>query len=89
MNRETPKLDTTLVQRKGMAEKPADMAVASTTVAPAKAAIPSDEAKTRSLTLRLSEAQYDRLRKFAFDRRLTHQAVIEAALMAYLDRNQG
>ena len=44
------------------------------------------EAKTRALTLKLSETQYERLRRFAFDRRLTHQKVIEDALVEYLTR---
>lgn len=44
------------------------------------------EPRTKSLTLRLSESQYQRLRRFAFDRGSSHQDVIEAALMAHLDK---
>ena len=44
------------------------------------------EPRTKSLTLRLSEPRYQRLRRFAFDRDASHQEVIEAALIAYLDR---
>jgi hypothetical protein len=44
------------------------------------------EPRAKSLTLRLSESQYERLRRFAFERRLSHQDVIERALMACLDQ---
>ncbi len=44
------------------------------------------EPRTKSLTLRLSESQYQRLRRFAFDRGASHQDVIEAALMEHLDK---
>lgn len=47
------------------------------------------EPRTKSLTLRLSELRYQRLRRFAFERDASHQEVIEAALMAYLDREGG
>ena len=47
------------------------------------------EPRTKSLTLRLSEPRYQRLRRFAFDRDASHQEVIEAALIAYLDREGG
>jgi hypothetical protein len=46
----------------------------------------SREARAKSLTLRLSEPQYERLRRFAFERRLSHQDIIERGLMEYLDR---
>lgn len=58
--------------------------------APAPARTASDaEPRTKSLTLRLSEARYQRLRRFAFERDASHQEVIEAALMAYLEREGG
>lgn len=44
------------------------------------------EPRTKSLTLRLSESQYQRLRRFAFDRGSSHQDVIEAALITHLDK---
>jgi predicted transcriptional regulator len=50
---------------------------------------PASEPRTTSLTLRLTDRQYARLRQFAFDRRTTHQAVLEAALTAYLDKENG
>jgi hypothetical protein len=37
--------------------------------------------------LRLSESQYERLRRFAFEHRLSHQDIIEAALMTHLDNH--
>ena len=38
--------------------------------------------------LRLSETQYERLRLFAFERRLSHQDIIESALLGYLDQQE-
>ena len=56
---------------------------------PAPASTPTSEREPRakSLTLRLSETQYERLRRFAFEHRLSHQDIIEAALMAHLDKH--
>jgi predicted DNA binding CopG/RHH family protein len=44
------------------------------------------DGSTRSLTLNLSEAQYERLRRSAFERRLSYQELVERALRAYLDQ---
>ncbi len=57
------------------------------TQAPTPAAVPEREPRAKSLTLRLSESQYERLRRFAFERRLSHQDIIEAALMTHLDNH--
>jgi hypothetical protein len=52
-------------------------------------------AYVHTLSLRLTSEQYRRLRKFVTthedktDRRITHQAVLEAALADYLDRHKG
>jgi hypothetical protein len=46
------------------------------------------EPRAKSLTLRLSETQYERLRRFAFESRLSHQDIIEGALLAYLDQKE-
>ena len=46
------------------------------------------EPRAKSLTLRLSEAQYERLRRFAFDRRLSHQDILERAMVEFLDRQE-
>jgi len=46
------------------------------------------EPRAKSLTLRLSETQYERLRRFAFERRLSHQDIIEGALLVYLDQQE-
>jgi hypothetical protein len=46
------------------------------------------EPRTKSLTLRLSEGQYERLRRFAFERRLSHQDIIERGLVEYLDQRE-
>jgi hypothetical protein len=47
---------------------------------------PSSDVYTKSLTLHMSEVQYERLRRFAFDRRLGYQEVVERALRAYLNQ---
>lgn len=49
-------------------------------------ATPASEPRAKSLTLRLSESQYQRLRRFAFERGQSHQDVIERALIELLDR---
>jgi hypothetical protein len=52
-------------------------------------------AYVHTLSLRLTSEQYRRLRKFVTthedrtDQRITHQAVLEAALTDYLDRHRG
>jgi|SRR5215207_1431034 hypothetical protein len=46
------------------------------------------EPRAKSLTLRLSEAQYERLRRFAFDHRLSHQDILERAMVEFLDRHE-
>ena len=55
--------------------------------APTLMAAPDREPRAKSLTLRLSESQYERLRRFAFEHRLSHQDIIEAALMTHLDNH--
>ena len=98
--KQPPSLDG-LIQAKG-APRPSDVpqrgegsspaAPPLTAPAPAPASSSSSrpgsdaEPRTKSLTLRLSEPRYQRLRRFAFDRDASHQEVIEAALMAYLER---
>jgi predicted DNA binding CopG/RHH family protein len=64
---------------------PAPAPVAAPTPAPQPVAI-DKEPRSKSLTLRLSETQYERLRRFAFERRLSHQDIIERALLEHLDR---
>jgi hypothetical protein len=59
-----------------------------TPVPPAKSApAPDREPRAKSLTLRLSETQYERLRRFAFESRQSHQDIIERALMEHLDEH--
>ena len=56
---------------------------------PAAAAVPTGkEPRAKSLTLRLTETQYELLRRFAFERRLSHQDISESALLAYLDQQE-
>ena len=73
-----------LIAPKGNAPRPAEQSPSrqSTTNAVMTAAMGS-----KSLTLRLPEAEYERLRAYAFANRKTHQAVLADALQAYLDAN--
>jgi hypothetical protein len=95
-DKRTPSLDG-LIQVKGAtrpegAESPARALQATLATGVHAPPIPSSaerEPRAKSLTLRLSEPQYERLRRFAFDRRLSHQDVIEGALMACLDQQEG
>lgn len=68
---------------------PAAEQPAPTAPAPIARAASDAEPRTKSLTLRLSEARYQRLRRYAFERDASHQEVIEAALIAYLDKEGG
>jgi hypothetical protein len=52
---------------------------------PAESA-PLSEIHTRPLTLHLPEAQYERLRRVAFEQRLSYQELIERALRTYLNQ---
>jgi hypothetical protein len=49
---------------------------------------PTPEPDARSVILNLSETQYERLRRFAFERRLSHQEILERALRAYLNQQE-
>jgi len=78
-----------LVQRKG-APRPTETPQrgAEEPASPTASQPRAREPKTRSLTLRLSEDQYERLRLFAFERRRNHQDVLERAMIEYLDRHE-
>jgi 3-oxoacyl-ACP reductase-like protein len=65
------------------APQAAPQPAAATMAAPA-----GKEPRAKSLTLRLSETQYERLRRFAFEKRLSHQDIIESALLGYLDQQE-
>lgn len=85
------------VPQRGEAPSPAVAPPAAPATAPAPSSAPASssrpgsdaEPRTKSLTLRLSEPRYQRLRRFAFDRDASHQEVIEAALIAYLEHEGG
>ena len=95
-DKRTPSLDG-LIQVKGAtrpdsAESPAralQATLATSVNSPPVLPSAEREPRAKSLTLRLSGPQYERLRHFAFDRRLSHQDVIERALMACLDQQEG
>ncbi len=97
-DKRTPSLDG-LIQTKG-ASRPDTLVQRAEAQSPARmlqdglqAALPGAmaasverEPRAKSLTLRLSETQYEKLRRFAFDHRQSHQDIIERALMEYLSR---
>jgi hypothetical protein len=98
-NKNTPSLDG-LIQTKG-APRPDTMTqrgespareiqthLQAAVTQPAPAAPAGKEPRAKSLTLRLSETQYERLRRFAFEKRLSHQDIIEGALLTYLDQQE-
>ncbi len=72
-----------LVAPKGGAPRPAEQPQRTSEVAMPAAPLVGMGAK--SLTLRLSEGEYERLRIYAFAQRKTHQAVLAEALKAHLD----
>ncbi len=73
-----------ILQRKGTATKPSEVPQRGA-AAGATPAAPAAKGKLRAMTLRLEEADYQRLREFAFRRGLSHQAVLLAALRGYLE----
>jgi hypothetical protein len=74
-----------ILQRKGAAAKPAEVPQRGAAAAEAPLATPGAKGKLRAMTLRLEEADYQRLREFAFRRGLSHQAVMLDALRRHLD----
>ncbi len=82
-----------LVAPKGAAARPGE-AHASTPAGPASARsepkaapqpAPPIGTGSKSLTLRLPDAEYERLRSHAFASRKTHQTILAEALRRYLD----
>ncbi len=71
-----------ILQRKGAAAKPAEVPQRGAAAAEAPSA---DKGKPRAMTLRLEEADYQRLREFAFRRGLSHQTVMLDALRRHLE----
>jgi hypothetical protein len=83
-----------IIQRKGEAPRPTEppqRGAVEPTLAPSKpelVAAPvqaNDEPRTRALTVKISERNYDRIRECSHKGRATHQSIIEAALLRYLD----
>lgn len=87
-----------LVAPKGAAPRPGEQQVPTAATEPApnpiatapariSAPVPAPPAGTgsKSLTLRLHDAEYERLRAQAFTSRMTHQAILAEALRLYLD----
>lgn len=80
-----------LVQRKGSAPRPTEMPqrgepAPTPAVEPAPASAPAQPTTQKtSLTLKLTADQYERLRTYGFKHKLTHQKVMETALLRFLD----
>jgi hypothetical protein len=49
--------------------------------------VPLSGANPTSLTLHLTEVQHERLRRFAFEQRMSYHDIVESALRDYLNRN--
>jgi len=73
-----------ILQRKGEATRPAEIPQRGIGEVPA-AKGDGDKPKLHSLTLRLDDARYQRLREYAFRRNLSHQAVMLDGLDRVLD----
>ena len=75
-----------LIQPKGKAARPAEVPQRGG-LAPAEAVQPVAEKqkKDKSLTVKLTNEQYKRLRVYSFTKEQSHQTVIETALMRFLD----
>jgi hypothetical protein len=73
-----------MLQRKGAATRPVEVPQRGTA-----AEAPAPKGKLRAMTLRLEEADYQRLREFAFRRGLSHQVVMLDALRRHLDDGDG
>jgi predicted DNA binding CopG/RHH family protein len=94
-DKRTPSLDG-LIQTKGAArpdaleqrvEAPSPARLLQDGLQAAMAAAAEREPRAKSLTLRLSETQYERLRRYAFEHRMSHQDIIERALMDHLSKH--
>jgi len=94
-DKRTPSLDG-LIQTKGAArpdaleqrvEAPSPARLLQDGLQAAMAAPAEREPRAKSLTLRLSETQYERLRRYAFEHRMSHQDIIEQALMNHLSKH--
>ena len=83
-NSKKPNRLSGLVAPKGGAPRPAEQPQRASEVASALPTPPAGMG-AKSLTLRLSEGEYERLRIYAFAQRKTHQAVLAEALKAHLD----
>ena len=72
----------------GVGQEPASPALAPV-APPVSAASAASEAGPIALTLKVPPALYERLKFFGVRRRQTNQAILQAALVAYLDREEG
>ena len=76
-----------LIAPKGSAQRPAEQVQRAPNVQSATNAAVTAAMGSKSLTLRLPEPEYERLRAYAFSSRQTHQAILAEALRVYLDAN--
>lgn len=80
---------TGLVARKGEAPRPTEPPSRSPGPSPARPSDPVPAKRlSKALTVKLSTSDYERLRRYAFERRTTHQDVIEKAVLHWIDRNR-
>lgn len=84
--RPSARLGADLVATKGKAVKPSE---APQRGASAPASDRWASAERIRVTVRLLPDDYRRLHLYAFERRLSHQEILETAVMEYLDRREG
>jgi pyruvate/2-oxoglutarate dehydrogenase complex dihydrolipoamide acyltransferase (E2) component len=84
-----------LIATKGEAARPAEpeqrqpAATPAPQPTPAPSSFPAASSRSlgvKSLTLRLRDDEYERLREYAFRHRLTHQDILSEALRQYLSK---
>lgn len=79
-----------LVAPKGAAARPNETATPTPAARAEPVAVPAPAAPigtgSKSLTLRLPDAEYERLRSHAYASRKTHQTILAEALRQYLDK---
>lgn len=52
---------------------------------PVSAAKPTKEAHSKAMTLKLTETDYRRLKRYGFENDLTSQAILESLVLKFLD----
>jgi hypothetical protein len=65
--------------------QPAPAPMPAATRQPVSAAKPTKEAHSKAMTLKLTETDYRRLKRYGFENDLTSQAILESLVLKFLD----